>query len=112
MAAAFGSVLYIVELAFCLGWIYVRLGARRGAGPGAFLTSWPVIIVWVCTAVFYVGLGWYVWRRRAELTSLMRTARELNPETAPAPTRPGNPRGSGSASPRGMRGRRRAASSL
>jgi hypothetical protein len=111
MAAAFGSVLYIVELAFCLGWIYVRLGARRGAGPSAFLTSWPVMIVWACTAGFYVGLGWYVWRRRAELKSLMRTARELDPETTSAPARPGSPRGPGSA-PRGMRGSRRAASSL
>jgi hypothetical protein len=85
MAAAFGSVLYIVQLTFCLGWVYVRSAVRRGVGPGAFLTSWPVLIVWACTAVFYVGLAWFVWRRRAELIGLRQTARELGAEMDPRP---------------------------
>lgn len=66
----FGAVLFLVNLAFSLGW--VRYHARS---PLA-LFSWRMDLVWTVTAVFYVYLPWWNRRKKAELAWLLSLKEE------------------------------------
>lgn len=60
-ATAFGMWLYVVEMAFCLGWIWHHHGSWR------ILWSTMMLGLWVATAVFFVWAARYRRRQRAEL---------------------------------------------
>ncbi len=65
---SFGAALYFAELAFCLTWVYRRLGS---GSPEQFLISNAVLAVWFCTVVFLVSLVWYRRAKQRELSYLL-----------------------------------------
>jgi hypothetical protein len=62
----FGAGLYVVEMTFCLIWLY-RDPARR--------EPLPAIVFALATPLFVVGMVWYRRRTRAELQSLLELKR-------------------------------------
>ena len=60
-AFLFGMVLFVVEMLFCLAWIYNR------TGDASFLYSTAMIAVGVATVVFFVGSLVYRARKKGEL---------------------------------------------
>lgn len=71
-AARFGAVLYAVQLAFCLGWIYHHAPQpKRPLLAWLFFGSLSIDIVWVATLAFFAGLIWHRRRKRAELAYLL-----------------------------------------
>jgi hypothetical protein len=98
-AVWFGAGLFVLQLVFCLGWIYRNSAAHRQPLPTwLFFGSTSIDIVWVCSAAFFGFLIWYRRRKRAELASLLDVLEQV---TEAAPIRPRWPR------PEGARGLRR-----
>jgi len=69
-ATVFGALLYVFQMAFCLGWVW-----RHSAGGGT-LIEWLAAsltgrIVAVVTIAFFGSLAWYRLRKRRELAWLM-----------------------------------------
>jgi len=79
-AAKFGAGLYVVEIVFCLAWIFHYHSLRSPLALGTFLTSVPVIAVELCTIVLAGVLVWYCRRRRDELAYLLSLQRQLGEE--------------------------------
>jgi Na+/proline symporter len=65
-SAAFGAGLYVVEMAFCLTWLYWDPARREPL---------PAIIFCVMTPVFVFGLVWYRRKTTAELEKLLELQR-------------------------------------
>lgn len=61
-AVWFGAGLYVVEVAFCLGWLY-RYAPRPWTPPWSWLLP--------ATLVCFAGLVWYRRKKRAELAWLL-----------------------------------------
>ena len=61
-AVWFGAALYLVEMAFCLGWLY-RYAPRPWTPPWSWLAP--------ATLLFSGGLVWYRRKKRAELAWLL-----------------------------------------
>ncbi len=76
-AVRFGAVLYFAEIVFSLSWVYHDLSQREPLPAGSFLTSTLVLIVWLCTGIFVVGLIWFWRRKRAELKYLLDMKSQL-----------------------------------
>ncbi len=74
-AAAFGGVLYVCEIAFCLGWIY-RHSARSSPLAGWLTGSLTARMVWVITTVFFSFLVRYRRKKRGELAWLVSVGEE------------------------------------
>jgi len=70
-AVIFGMVLFVVEVLFCLAWIYNRTGS------GSFLYSTSMTSVSVATVVFFVGSLVYRARKNAELAWLVQLEKSL-----------------------------------
>jgi hypothetical protein len=79
-AANFGAVLYVVDVVFDLYWVF-RFRSRPEPLPlGTFLTSGPVMVVWLGTLAAFGFLIWYKRKKRAELAYLLSLKRELQDE--------------------------------
>ncbi|MBC7924629.1 MAG: hypothetical protein H7039_03140 [Bryobacteraceae bacterium] len=76
-AAKFAVVFGCCELLFCVSWVYRRKSTLSPLSPLAFLTSPPMIVVWICTAAFAVFVIWYYRRKQAELTCLLKLQQAL-----------------------------------
>jgi hypothetical protein len=63
-AARFAGVCYAVILMFDLAWVYQYLAVHESMDIPGFLVLPPMILVYPCTAVFYIVLALY--RRRTE----------------------------------------------
>jgi hypothetical protein len=64
--------MFLVQLAFVLGWVYHYSPAHQTPlSTWLFFDSIPIDIVWACTAVFFGFLFWYRRRKRAELGYLL-----------------------------------------
>ncbi len=65
-ATVFGAVLFAVEVAFCMGWIYRHSGGGKPLAEWLFSSAvhWAV---WTASLVFFLGLAWYRRRKRAEM---------------------------------------------
>ena len=78
-AVRFGTVLYLSEIAFCLGWIYRHAPQNRPS-----LLAWLVFssllidMVWMCTLAFFAFLFWYRRKKRAELAWLLDLQRQIS----------------------------------
>ena len=72
-AVIFGAILYVVEMAFCLSWVFHELSRPLSA----FLTSKVLILVYLFTLLFAVALLWYRKKKQAELKYLLNLQREL-----------------------------------
>ena len=70
-ATAFGAGLFVVELAFCLGWIYRRTAPRANLWNWLFASRFNAC-VWVFSSAFFVLLWRYRRKKRAELAWLLR----------------------------------------
>ncbi len=68
-ASAFGGVLFVCEMVFCLGWIYRHEETRVPIWEWLF-SSWFHGMVWGGAALFYGFLVWYRRKKRAELAWL------------------------------------------
>jgi len=68
-AAVFGAGLFVVEMAFCLGWIY-RHSAPRVPLLGWLFGSVFNGLIWLFSLAFFVCLVWYRRKKRAELAWL------------------------------------------
>ena len=69
-ATVFGAVLFVSELAFCMGWIY------RHVSPRPPLLAWLFGslfngFVWLASVALFVFLVWYRHKKRAELAWLL-----------------------------------------
>ena len=67
-SSAFGAVLYSVEMAFCLAWLYWDPARREPL---------PAIIFGVATPIFVAGLVWYRRKTRLELERLAELRNHL-----------------------------------
>jgi hypothetical protein len=65
-ATTFGAILFVGEIAFCLGWIYRYSTVRTPA------VDW--FVIGVISVGFFVFLGWYRRKKRAELAWLLAYA--------------------------------------
>ena len=70
-AVIFGMVLFLVELLFCLAWIYNR------NGNASFLFSTAMMAVGVATVVFFVGCLVYRARKKGELAWLLQLEKSM-----------------------------------
>jgi hypothetical protein len=70
-AVIFGMVLFLVEVLFCLAWIYNRTGSA------SFLYSTAMLAVGVATVVFFVGCLVYRARKRGELAWLLQLEKSM-----------------------------------
>lgn len=70
-ATVFGAILYICEMAFCLGWIYRHNAPRPPLFAWLLFSSTFVDLVWLFTLAFYAFLVWYRRKKRAELEWLL-----------------------------------------
>jgi hypothetical protein len=68
-ATVFGAGLFVVEMAFCLGWIYRRV-APRVPLLGWLFGSVFNGLVWLFSLAFFICLVWYRRKKRAELAWL------------------------------------------
>jgi len=64
----FGAVLYVCEMAFCLTWIFSQTGT---------ISFTTVLVVAICTIVFFAYLIWYKTRKRRDLTYLHTIKHEM-----------------------------------
>lgn len=75
-AVWFGAGLFVVELAFCLPWVYNYSAKHSRSFLSWLWFSSPYIDgVWVATMIFFVFLIWYRQRKQAELTWLQNVSR-------------------------------------
>jgi hypothetical protein len=70
-AVIFGMMLFVVEMLFCLAWIYNR------TGDASFLYSTQMIAVGFATVAFFVGSLVYRTRKKRELASLLQLETSL-----------------------------------
>ena len=69
--AAFGVVLYVGELAFCISWILRHPSGAPRETLSSLVLGWPVgAVVWLVTPAFFAFVFWYLRRRRRELAAL------------------------------------------
>ena len=67
----FGAGLFVCEIVFCLGWIYLHAPEpRKPLLAWLFSNSLPIDIVWLSTLAFFGFLVWYRRKKRAELDYL------------------------------------------
>jgi hypothetical protein len=67
-AVSFGAGLFLLQIAFVLGWVYRYSPAHQTPLlTWLFFGSIPIDIVWLCTVAFFAFLVWYRRRKRAEL---------------------------------------------
>jgi hypothetical protein len=66
-ALRFGAALYVCEVVFCLGWVYQHGDVSQPLLKWLWFGTWPIDIVWGCTAVFYGLVFWYRRKKKAEL---------------------------------------------
>lgn len=69
-ATLFGAGLFVCEMAFCLGWIYMHFAPRPPLLLWLF-GSWSNGLVWLISLVFFVFLVWYRRKKRTELAWLL-----------------------------------------
>jgi hypothetical protein len=72
-AVTFGAILYIVEMAFCLSWVFHELSEPLPV----FLTSTTLIAIYVFTLLFAAVLIWYRKKKSTDLAYLLNLQREL-----------------------------------
>jgi hypothetical protein len=70
-AAAFGTVLYFVELVFCLGWVYHHKAQRAPFSISEFLSSGTLVVIYVCTLAFVALVIRYRRMKRSELAGFL-----------------------------------------
>lgn len=70
-SVVFGMALFVVEMLFCLGWIYHR------RGNGTFLYSPAMMAAGAATVVFFVGSLVYRARKRGELGRLLQLEKSM-----------------------------------
>jgi hypothetical protein len=70
-ATTFGAILYFVEMAFCLSWVYHESG---------FLSSTLIILIALITLTFAALLLIYKKKKRADLAYLLNLQRDLQTE--------------------------------
>jgi hypothetical protein len=71
-AVWFAVVMFLLQVAFVLGWVYHYSAVHRTPLlTWLFFGSLPIDIVWLCTVAFFVFLVWYRRRKRAELAYLL-----------------------------------------
>ena len=70
-AVIFGMVLFVVEVVFCLAWLYHR------TGDPSFLYSTRMVAVGVATVVFFVGSLLYRLRKKGELDRLLQLEQSM-----------------------------------
>jgi hypothetical protein len=74
-AVTFGAVLYVVEMAFCLTWVFHELSVPLST----FFTSATLILVYLFTVLLAAGLFWYRKKKQADLAYLLNLQREPQP---------------------------------
>ena len=71
-AVWFAVVMFLLQVAFVLGWVYHYSPAHRTPFlTWLFFGSVPIDIVWLCIGAFFGFLVWYQRRKRAELAYLV-----------------------------------------
>lgn len=70
-ALTFSCLLYIVELLFCLSWIYRRLAMRSSLTPMDFLTSRAIVVVLILSVTLGAIALWFRRKKRQELANLL-----------------------------------------
>lgn len=75
LAVRFAAGLFVVQVAFLLGWVYNNSPAR-GTSLWLFLSSVPIDVVWACTLAFFVFLIWYRRKKHAELVYFLSLRQE------------------------------------
>lgn len=70
-ALTFGCLLYIVELLFCLSWIYRRLALRSSLTPMDFLTSRAIVVTLILSVTLGAVALWFRRNKRQELANLL-----------------------------------------
>jgi hypothetical protein len=79
----FAAGLFVSEVAFGLGWGYKHSVQERGPlGNWLWFSSLRIDIVWICTVAFFGAMAWYRWKKRAELTSLLKLRGEMTAQNA------------------------------
>lgn len=77
-ALRFAMCLFVVELIFCLGWIYRRIPPPRPSVSAWLLfSSHSIDIVWAATAAFFGFVVWMGHRKRGELGYLLNLIEQL-----------------------------------
>jgi hypothetical protein len=71
-ALKFGAGLYLVQIEFCLGWVYHHSVHNRTLFQWLFFGTLPIDVVWVVTAVFFGCVIWYRKKKRGDLAWLMK----------------------------------------
>jgi hypothetical protein len=79
-AANFAAVLYVLDVVFDLSWLFHYQPRGKSLPLGKFLTSGPVVALWLCTLGAVAFLIWYKQKKRAELAYLLAFQRELRGE--------------------------------
>jgi len=69
-ATVFGAVLFVCELAFCMGWIYRHVAPRPPLLMWLFGSLFNGL-VWLASLALFVFLVWYRRKKRAELAWLL-----------------------------------------
>jgi len=77
---SFAVILFLCEIAFSLGWVYINTDEpRKSLFAWLMFSSLRIDVVWLCTFAFFGGTIWYRRRKRAELASLFDLRREISP---------------------------------
>jgi hypothetical protein len=70
-AIPFAAGLFLLQIVFCLGWVYNHTPLqRRPLFSWLFFSSPSIDIVWLSTLAFFVFLVWYRGKKRSELACL------------------------------------------
>ena len=78
-ATAFGGLLYVCELAFCLNWILRHQSGSHHETFVSLIMNRPVgFVVWVVTPAFFSFVVWYSRRKQRELHALAALGRQWN----------------------------------
>ena len=76
----FGTVLYFVEIVFCLAWVYRYDAVRRPLSVATFLGSGTIGIVAAITVIFVAGMIRSNRRKKSELAGLLEARQSQSSE--------------------------------
>jgi hypothetical protein len=79
-AIRFSAGFFVVQISFCLNWVYNNSPARgRPVLRWLLFSSVPIDVVWFCTVAFFGFLIWYRRKTQGELAYL-RSLQEHGPD--------------------------------
>ena len=82
-ASRFGAGLFLIQICFCLGWIYHYSEHHQSLAAWLFFGSVAIDLVWLFAMLFFAALVWYRRKQRRQLEWLLALRGETLPVSDP-----------------------------